>query len=612
MTKTTLPLTVRNTGFLLDRLGKDCAPLQFVRELTQNALDAITNVGANADAPDGKIVWDYDTVSLKEDGVFKLTIADNGPGMTGEEMIEYINSLSSSGSSQSIHGNYGVGAKIAAGTRNHHGLVYLSWKNGKGSMIHLWRDPDTGQYGLRQIERSDGTFGHYGDVSDEVKPDWITDHGTKVILLGNVAEEVTTVAPAGFSARDRWVNKYLNTRYFRIPEGVTISAREGMEAAANGGKLGYLRHVYGQAYFLSKAKVHSNVVELSGARAWWWIVKERAELQTEGPSYETTGHIAALHRNELYETLTQRAGRARLQEFGVIFGANRVIIYVEPTGGHVTTNTSRTRLILDGEDLPWSEWAAQFREKMPQEIRDLMEEVGSKAPSNDHEKTIRERLKPLMDLYKVSRYRLDAHGGSAIDEAALTLGGRPARGVGSSEARGGGASGSPGGKAGGAYGNFLKNNGIPGMPVRTDVFPKVRWVSVQDDPPSRNQGDIEDRAARYFPEQNLLLINRDFRVFTDMVDRWAKEFAGHTAARTVCEQIVLMWYEQTLVEAVIGVQALKDSAEWPPEMLRAALSEEALTLAVMPRYHTNYAAKRDISTRLGKFGSRSPVIESPI
>ena len=40
----TLPMTVDKTGFLLDRLGKDCSPLQFLRELTQNALEAIAQV----------------------------------------------------------------------------------------------------------------------------------------------------------------------------------------------------------------------------------------------------------------------------------------------------------------------------------------------------------------------------------------------------------------------------------------------------------------------------------------------------------------------------------------------------------------------------------------
>jgi hypothetical protein len=39
---------------MLDRLGRDCAPLQFIRELTQNAIEAILALPA----PTGEIVWD--------------------------------------------------------------------------------------------------------------------------------------------------------------------------------------------------------------------------------------------------------------------------------------------------------------------------------------------------------------------------------------------------------------------------------------------------------------------------------------------------------------------------------------------------------------------------
>ena len=37
----TLPMTVANTGFMVDRLGQDCSPLQFLRELTQNAIEVV-------------------------------------------------------------------------------------------------------------------------------------------------------------------------------------------------------------------------------------------------------------------------------------------------------------------------------------------------------------------------------------------------------------------------------------------------------------------------------------------------------------------------------------------------------------------------------------------
>ena len=36
-----LPMAVAQPSFLLDRLGQDCRPEQFLRELTQNSIEAI-------------------------------------------------------------------------------------------------------------------------------------------------------------------------------------------------------------------------------------------------------------------------------------------------------------------------------------------------------------------------------------------------------------------------------------------------------------------------------------------------------------------------------------------------------------------------------------------
>src|SRR5262249_28886793 len=55
-------------------------------------------------------------------GPMKVCIVDTGDGMTGDEMIKFINQLSSSGAQQSFTGNYGVGAKIAAATKNAAGV----------------------------------------------------------------------------------------------------------------------------------------------------------------------------------------------------------------------------------------------------------------------------------------------------------------------------------------------------------------------------------------------------------------------------------------------------------------------------------------------------------
>lgn len=599
----TLALTVHNTGFLLDRLGADCHPLQFLRELTQNSIEAILRTSSKK----GEVVWDVDWTpyELGEHLAYKLCITDNGCGMTGEEMVKYINQLSSSAQVQSVEGNYGVGAKIAAATRNHAGLIYLSWKSGRGAMIHLWRDPKTGQYGLRQIQRPDGTFGHFAEVDDAIKPALIDQHGTRIVLYGMTDDADTMKAPADAASPSQWIAKYLNTRYLKIPEGIAVRARQGWEQPRANKDVNVLRHLTGQEAYLSSHKTASGEVPLTDAVAYWWILKDEPALSSNSGYIESSGHVAALHNDELYEMATGRSGHARLQQFGIIFGQRQVVLYIKPTANakrRVTTNTARTQLLINAESLPWAEWATEFRERIPDEIHALMDAIASKAAGADHSKSIRDRLKALMDLYKVSRYKPSANGTLRIDDPQATAGGQPTAtgGGGGSGGGGGGGRAAKSGPVGGVYSAFLKNDGVAGVQVKPDLFPVVKWVSTTDG--TRETGDIEDKAARYLPDQHLLLINSDFRVFADMIQHWSERYAkehGETAGlRDMVADSVHDWYEQALVETVIGVQALKGSREWSIKQIEAALSEEALTSVVMQRYHPYNSVKRELGTKI--------------
>ena len=117
---------------------------------------------------------------------------------------------------------------------------------------------------------------------------------------------------------------------------------------------------------------------------------------------------------------------------------------------------------------------------------------------------------------------------------------------------------------------------------------------------SREPGDIEDRAARFLIEQNELLMNGDFRVFVDMMTRWAREYRERAGVFDIVQDVVRSWFAQALVETVIGIQALKDAREWSVEDVEGALSEEALTAAAMSRYHVNNAVRRELASRLGR------------
>lgn len=583
----TLEMTVGNTGFIVDRLGQDCAPLQYLRELTQNSIEAIQWTEAS-----GEIIWDLDWIEFDLTGTKKLCIMDTGVGMTGEEMGKYINRLSSSVHLQTLDGNYGVGAKIAGATRNHAGMLYLSWKDGHGEMAHLWRDPGSNKYGLRQLEHGD-EFTHWAAVEDSVKPDEIEEHGTKVVLLGMSENHDTMTAPEGAASPSRWVARYLNTRYFRFPENVTVKAREGWEHQRSDRDRNLLRTVTGQEDYLTKHAASRGVLELTGARAHWWILKDEKALTQQSGSYASAGHMAALHKNELYEMASGRGGVARLQQFGVLFGYGRVVIYVEPIG-EVTTNTARTLLLIDNEPLPWADWAAEFRVALPAEIRQHMDDVITPSSDTDRKQAIRDRLKRIEDLLRLNRYRRAPQGDVNIGDETPSSGGQSTKG----EHRSGGSSrsGGQGGRAGSVYALFIQDDGTPADRTRGSVYPQVDWVSLANG--KREAGDLEDRAARYLHGQNRLLINEDFRVFGQMIDKWSERYGDAPATRQVVTDVVQEWFEQALVEAILSAQSLSGRF-WTVEDVKDLLNEQALTAVVLPRYHIDNAVVRALGSKLG-------------
>jgi hypothetical protein len=278
----------------------------------------------------------------------------------------------------------------------------------------------------------------------------------------------------------------------------------------------------------------------------------------------------------------------------VIFGYNRVVIYVEPEATQgLKSNTARTHLLVNREPLPWADWAAEFRAAMPPEIEQLMESVIAGSSSADHKQAIRDRLKQIRDLFKLSRYRRTPAGATKAKED--TVGGKS--GDSATTNGGNGRGGSKGGRAGDIYALFIADDGDPADAVNSDVLPDVVWVSVEDG--TREPDFLEDRAAKFLPEKNLLQINGDFRVYTDMEDRWCMNYADAPNARIVVRDVVREWFEQALVEAVLGVQSLHGSQEWPVDAMGRAMSEEALTAAVMQRYHIDVAVKRALGAKLG-------------
>jgi hypothetical protein len=471
----------------------------------------------------------------------------------------------------------------------------MSWKHGIGHMIHLWLDPEENVYGLKRWPQNNGEF--WTPVSSDLKPKQIKDHGTVVVLLGKADEDNTVEAPPGTAMRSRWILRYLNTRYFHFPSGIKVQAREGWENPRTDTKHNFLRAVEGQGPWLDRNAESKGSVHLNGATAYWWILKD--EVDRDSGHYAPGGHIAALYQNELYEmSLRSSGGIAKLQMFGVIFGSDRVVIYVEPStadGTAVTANTARTQLLIDNEPIDWSAWAADFRATLPEEIKTLQEEIGAHSGDKSYKQKILDRLKDIRDILRFSRVRPSPNGLTPIDEDARVSGGESHP---SDLARTGHRdSGTKGGKSGDIYALFAESGDAMGNPVDSIDDPDVKWIKAEDG--SRIPPDLNDRAARFLLQQNLLIINADFRVFTDMVDRWVG-FYGHVpGAVATVREVVHEWFEQQLTETVMSAKALKRTGRWSIDELANLWSEEALTAAVLPRWHIDQSIRRNLGQRLG-------------
>jgi hypothetical protein len=602
----TSQMRVDNTTFMIERLAQDCAPYQYIRELTQNSFDAIRRKRELGWKGDGVVAWDVDWTIVQSTGFYKLQITDNGTGMGPLEVERYINRLSSSTGTQSMEQNFGIGAKITAGVENPMGLVYKSWTEAhpNGIFATLWKDFDANVYGLKQYQVGD-SYQHYAPMNSQVqKPLEISETGTSVVLMGKTEEENTYLRP---SEKFKWLISYLNERYFELPDATALKVREFQNAdVANwpkspNAKMGegdggnQMRTIRGKRYFLEKYAEIKGIVNLSNATLYWYILPE--SLNVSGGLWDEKTQVGAIYQNELYEVKRVHQARAEMLHFGINYGFNRVVIYVKPDTSKlpVFANTARSALLVNGEPLPWTQWHTEFRENMPPEIREMMDSILAGADTGNYEENVKRRWKEIKELFQLNKYRKTRSGDLNVD--GINPGGNERRLDGTRPA---GTNSSRKGSGGGTadlYAAFISEEGEAGELVTRDSnLPKTTWISVEEG--TRENGDLEDRAARYSREENTIYINRDFRVFEGL--RTASSESYPHASEIDVKRSVEEWVSLQLTESVMGVLSLQGSPEWSDAAtIDLALSSEALTAAVMPRYATYSLIKRQLGSVVG-------------
>jgi hypothetical protein len=187
-----------------------------------------------------------------------------------------------------------------------------------------------------------------------------------------------------------------------------------------------------------------------------------------------------------------------------------------------------------------------------------------------------EELRELFKRLSIGRYKADIRGLTQLDDDSALHGGVAAE-VGTTST-GNASSGGIGGSAG--KNSSTDGSGSKGTSVPV-IFPTVKWVSESDG--TREPTDIEDRAAKYIPESNMILINADFRGFRSLESYWLSQCVQSDAAAEQIRAVIQGEVAFILVEAVAAILLLKKDKSWDSQSIRDALSDEALTTVSLQR-----------------------------
>jgi Histidine kinase-, DNA gyrase B-, and HSP90-like ATPase len=413
-------LRITGASKFTDRFFEAAGPYQWARECLVNSIEA----GAK------NIHFGIEWQGVEHEGVYRRYIADDGCGMDEVELREFFSTLGAGAKPiGGVHKNFGVGAKIASLPWNPNGVVVLSWKKGKASMIWMQLDPDSGDYELREFDTGHGATcvidpeeeqpegeidwnqlkENLNELSrgaklKEDKTDFITDHGTIIVFLGSDQYPDTVLGNAGGSENAiKGLSVYLNTRFWNLDRHVNVTVAELRSDKKPNWPQGpndrddsrrpNNRTALGARYFLTdfvsaqqgagKAGPNGQMKLDDGRVLAEWFLWDGQRPTTIHAYAKEDGYVAVRYKDELFELTSHKH---TFRRFGIVEPdvMRRLTIILtpqlyQPTNGcwGVHPDNSRNRLIFTGNGekgvlLPIDNWAEEFANNLPEPILDAI------------------------------------------------------------------------------------------------------------------------------------------------------------------------------------------------------------------------------------------------
>jgi hypothetical protein len=576
--------------------------------------------------------------AVEDRGVFRRTIADDGCGMVPDELRGFFNTWGGGGKPiGGVHENFGIGAKSSLLPWNQYGIVVVSWVDDDPAMIWLMADPTTGEYGLKQFLVVDDEGNRlvedvvmpFNDVDHgcdwaAIKPSWLGDHGTVIVLLGNDPSQHTVLGdPTRDEGDIKGISTYLNRRLWDIPTAmkVTVDELRGTDpvtwpeseemAHRTGGpdRRTNVRTIEGAKHYIDYSNLSFTKGRLKAADAmhlsdgttieWFLWEGERPAVQ----SYAAiSGFIGAVYDGEIYDITSHHAN---YRSFGVTEGAVRSKLWLiahPPKYGAgswgVYPRGDRNSLLVQGgaragEQLPFNDWGAEFSENMPSAIREALRDARAGSGGSITDNAWRERLADRFGArWKLARLLARNSGSLTVTPSQAGTLPRAAKPRKRSQPAPGGGKGGTSGPAtiGTSRGPIaaVKTSVAGGIPayelVRSDAVGKGMIACWAPNHPEHPEGAV--------------LIATDHPVIEEQVAYWQSQYAPHLEEDVRRE--VLAVYGEIAVAKVAHSEQLKQML--PSHEIESNLrSEGALTMALLGLISEDAVISTRVGGKLGKF-----------
>jgi len=620
-----MKVQITGASNFINRMFEACGSYQWAREFLKNSLEA----GA------GKIEFGIEWQAVEKKGVYRRTIIDDGSGMDRDELLRFFSTLGEGARKiGGVHDNFGVGAKIASLPWNPEGVVVVSYKGGRGAMIWIVLDPDSGDYELVEFA-SDVQGGRPKCVIEPqlvedidwsaLRPSWLIEHGTIIVLLGSEEYPDTVLGNPHAGEKDiKGLSVYLNTRFWDLKsvDVKVVELRSEKKAQwpqsssdRDDARRPNNRQILGARYYLSEISAQggklsaSGTLQLDGDRVpaeWYLWEGERPAIHSYA---KKGGYIAIRYNGELFQLTS---GKVHFRSFGIIESKvqQSLTIILEPqlyqaSNGRwgVHPDQSRNRLIFTGNgakgvEIPLSDWGLEFAESMPEAIIEAIRQARADGGGGIEDDEYRRRLQDKFgDRWRVKslvKARADEPGSQSA-----VIGDEDLPVLPSTEQQLDRASSERGRRRHSKVIKILQKRAFPGVgdhaaerDVPVDV-PRFRFAK-------SDEFDKPWHLALWAPHDfggPTVVINADSPILQEVVEHHQAQYPD-VYAEDVAKTIRQVFGEVAACKIAHSQKLTRKLTE--EELDREYRSEQALTISLMGLL----AEESLISQRLGRFGRK--------